>query len=281
MEAFLRGEVVLDFDVGMVEEAKPGAKVGKFVLLMLHSGLTVDLGEPVEVVAVWCSMRYCSLMRECQNEVSLGKQMLSSMSPSSLIYGLRMESLTSSCAKAEPNACVEVNERARVCGCFDHARSEHCPEVEGVDDGAFQAIQKTRPFTKQLQAVSFDVVAAQLLAESVGVHPSLPLTVKRQQHRDNTSANSVSEYYERVVTLPFLDHVNGQIHSRSEANVASIGGFYAFPTKEKVRNFLVRHSENLLELWYIDPKRNMWEVFCYKSEHSPSTLSELLQKLIG
>eukprot|EP00794_Sanderia_malayensis_P016514 gene16514-18165_t len=180
-----------------------------------------------------------------------------------------------------------------------------------------RCLEKTRPLTKQLQAVSFDVVAvcdkitllkstlynlragigtshhlwydeAQSLAESIGAHPSLPRTVKRQQHRDNTPANSVSEYYERVVTLPFLDHVSGQIHFRfSEANVASFDGFYAFPTKvvtcvdwkEKVRNFLVLHSDDLPEPRYIDTELNMWEVFCYESEHSPSTLSELLPKV--
>eukprot|EP00794_Sanderia_malayensis_P017275 gene17275-19002_t len=140
-----------------------------------------------------------------------------------------------------------------------------------------RCLEKTRPLTMQLQAVSFDVVAAQSLAERIGVHPSLPRIVKRQQHRDNTPAK-----------LPFLDHISGQIHFRfSDANVASFDGFYAFPTKvvtcvdwkEKVRNFLALHSDNLPEPQYIDTELNMWEVFCYQSEHSPSTFSDLLPKV--
>eukprot|EP00794_Sanderia_malayensis_P008733 gene8732-9664_t len=39
------------------------------------------------------------------------------------------------------------------------------------------------------------------------------------------------------------------------------------------------HSDDLPEPWYIDTELNMWEVFCYQSEHSPSTLSELLPKV--
>ena len=179
-----------------------------------------------------------------------------------------------------------------------------------------RSLEETRPLTKQLQAVSFDVFAmhkkisllksplsnlraglgkshrqwfdeAKSLAENVGVLPSLPRTTQRQQHRANPPADSVCEYYERVVTLPFHDHIIEQVNMRfSEGHFVSLDGFYAIPAKVvtcvdwkgKVKNFLNLHINDLPEPRCVETELNIWEVYCHQCEESPSTLSDLLHK---
>ena len=181
-----------------------------------------------------------------------------------------------------------------------------------------RSLEVTRPLTKQLQTVSFDVVAAnekisllyaslcnlregignvhgkwfeeaESLTDSVGVVPSRPRTTQKQTHRANTPADSVSQYYERVVTLPFLDHITSQIHTRfSKSNVISLDGFYAFPAKvvshvdwkAKVVNFLNHYRDDLPEPRYIETELGMWEEYWQQSVDScPSTLADLLPKI--
>ena len=103
-------------------------------------------------------------------------------------------------------------------------------------------LEITRPLTKQLQSPTIDVVACQdevnllctmlqrnrneiselhqewfreavEIAEKVGTTPSKPRTARSQQHRSNTPSDSPSEYYRRVISVPFLDHLIAQIES--------------------------------------------------------------------
>ena len=96
-------------------------------------------------------------------------------------------------------------------------------------------LDATRPLTKLLQSPILDVVSAVQnisllfcvlqrlrrevddvhkewykeavqLASTVGTIPSQPRYAGVQQHRANTPADCPSDYYRRVVTLPFLDH---------------------------------------------------------------------------
>ena len=45
------------------------------------------------------------------------------------------------------------------------------------------------------------------LAQKVFVDESRPRTCGRQQHRGNVPAENISDYYKRVITIPFLDHL--------------------------------------------------------------------------
>ena len=155
-----------------------------------------------------------------------------------------------------------------------------------------RCLEVTRPLTKQLQSSTFDVVAANekvsllyaalqrmrieksvshskwydeavKLALSVNVDPSRPRTVQRQVHRSNTPAESVSLYYERTVTLPFLDHLTSQIQTEfSDRNMAIFNGFYAFPERvvssvnwrKKFEAFLEECIDDLPEPRYINSK---------------------------
>ena len=122
-------------------------------------------------------------------------------------------------------------------------------------------MEVTQPLTKQLQSSAFDVVAAnekvallytalqrmrlekshcheqwyseaKSLAQSVNIDPSRPRTVHRQIHRDNTPAESVSEYYERSLTLPFLDYLTSQEQTRfSDRNMGSLEWVLCFSRK--------------------------------------------------
>ena len=177
-----------------------------------------------------------------------------------------------------------------------------------------RCLEVTRPLTKDLQQTAFDVVAAHEvtllftslqclrqdadenhslwyseaveLAQLIGVEPSKPRTVQKQIYRDNMPSDSVTEYYKRNVTLPFLDHLRSQIQSHfSNRNVALLNGFYAFPSRvvsmpewsEKFASFLEQIHDDLPEPRYINTELNMWEEYCKNMDTTPYTdLSALL-----
>ena len=130
---------------------------------------------------------------------------------------------------------------------------------------------------------------AKSLAQSVNVDPSRPRTVHRQIHRANTPAESVSEYYERSLTLPSLDHLTSQVQTRfSDRNMAVLNVFYAFPDKvasvpnwkEKFEAFLEECMDDLPETRYVGTEMSMWEDYCHTIDHTPpSTLSSLIQTI--
>jgi hypothetical protein len=71
---------------------------------------------------------------------------------------------------------------------------------------------------------------AESLTGSVGTLPEKPRTVERQRHRPNTPADSASDYYRRVVTIPFLDHLKSQIQTRfSQNNLDVMDAVYGLP----------------------------------------------------
>ena len=57
---------------------------------------------------------------------------------------------------------------------------------------------------------------AEKLASSVNIEPGKPRTAQKQLNRANTPAESISEYYERVVTLPFIDHLTSEMQNPLE-----------------------------------------------------------------
>ena len=52
------------------------------------------------------------------------------------------------------------------------------------------------------------------LCTDVGTVPSLPRRSGRQVHRSNTPADTPSEYYCRCLSIPLLDHLLSEMHSR-------------------------------------------------------------------
>ena len=106
-----------------------------------------------------------------------------------------------------------------------------------------QMLQETRPLTKQLQATQLDVIAAveninllyaslrlirnemeekhqilfdeaKNLAGKLGTVPSRPRTARIKVHRESSPADNPCEYYRRVLSIPFFDHLTNQIQTR-------------------------------------------------------------------
>ncbi|XP_065064865.1 52 kDa repressor of the inhibitor of the protein kinase-like [Rhopilema esculentum] len=179
----------------------------------------------------------------------------------------------------------------------------------------YRCLALTRPLTKQLQATDYDVVKcvekvkflngllsklrteisvnhnswfeeATSLAELVDTVPSAPRTVARQLNRTNTPAQTPSEYYQRSLSIPFLDHLCGQISLRfSDTNIAVLSAFHALPAKVvcqqdwrvKFGGFLAHCWDDLPEKRHIDLELDMWEKTWQDYQGTPpSTVQSLL-----
>ena len=107
-----------------------------------------------------------------------------------------------------------------------------------------RCLQVTRPLTVQLQESAMDAGAvrekvnalyvhlekmrknvdarheswyeeAESIGNSIGTIPGQPRTTGRQQHRANTPADSPSQYYRRVISVPLLNHLHSEIQTNS------------------------------------------------------------------
>ena len=92
----------------------------------------------------------------------------------------------------------------------------------------FLTINELRHGVEQTHAWFYEVAVA--LAEETNITPSKPRMAGRQVHHENVPAESISEYFRRVVTIPFLDQLLGQMQSRfSEGNLDIFDASYAMP----------------------------------------------------
>ena len=175
-------------------------------------------------------------------------------------------------------------------------------------------LEITRPLTKQLQTPTIDIAAAvnkvsllyamllrfrneisQLhdqwyveavqIAEKVGTLPSKPRVARIQTLRANTPSDSPSEYFRRVISIPFLDHLSLQIKTRfSDQNVKLFNAFYALPQnlqdtcwKEKFSVFVSMFECDLPEPRYLAIELKSWESYLEMFHgQRPSTISDLL-----
>lgn len=178
-------------------------------------------------------------------------------------------------------------------------------------------LEITRPLTKQLQSPKIDVVACQNevnllctmlqrnrneiselhqewfeeaveIAEKVGTTPSKPRTARSQQHRYNTPSDSPSEYYRRVISVPFLDHLITQIESRfTDENMKLLYVSYGLPTNvlktnwiENFSVFLSMYTDDLPEPRYLQTELRTWESkWETASGAPPETLADLLPRI--
>lgn len=89
------------------------------------------------------------------------------------------------------------------------------------------------------------------LSQRVDVEESAPRRAGRQQHRSNAPSDSVSEYYKRNLTIPILDHLSNELHTRFDANC----------------------TQNLMEFMKLLPS----EIVKSTSQLKPESFSNLLQ----
>ena len=178
-----------------------------------------------------------------------------------------------------------------------------------------RCLEVTRPLTKQLQGCDIDVVKsiekitllfamlkrsreevskdhdswyqeAMELAEKVGTVPQKPRTASVQEYRNNVPAESISIYYSRSLSIPFLDHLTNEISTRfSDTNIIVLNGFCGLPSRVvsqknwqvKFESFLLHYSDDLPEPRYLGTELKMWEEKWNADESViPSDLKSLL-----
>ena len=158
-----------------------------------------------------------------------------------------------------------------------------------------RCLQVTRPLTVQLQESALDAGAArekvtglyvhlekmrkdvdarheswyeeaESIGNNVGSIPDQPRTIGRQQHRANTPADSPSQYYRRVISVPFLDHIQSEIQTRfSETNLNVMNAVYGLPKnvltcpywKTKFSEFLEMYKDDLPQPRFLDTELEM------------------------
>ena len=154
-----------------------------------------------------------------------------------------------------------------------------------------------RPLTKTLQAVEHDFARAKndvqelrnviadlrskidechetwyneavALASTVDSAPTKSRTTKKQQHRENYDTQDVISYYRQSLTIPFLDHLEGQLNARfSDSHLNVMDGFYVIPSavlsndqwKEKVTAFCNQYVDDLPEPGNVYAELDMWQ----------------------
>jgi hypothetical protein len=127
---------------------------------------------------------------------------------------------------------------------------------------------------------------AESLAESVGTLPEKPRTTTKQKHCANTPADSPSEYYKRIITIPFLDHLKSQIQTRfSENKLNVMDAAYGFPRnvlmypdwKTKFSRFLEMYKDDLPQPRFLNTELEMWIERCQMEKGSlPTKLADVL-----
>ena len=84
------------------------------------------------------------------------------------------------------------------------------------------------------------------MCHAVGTIPSLPRTCGRQTHRSNIEAETPSQYYRQVVTIPFLDHIISEINSRfSQHQQTAYHGLCLIPSvlvEKSMDDIIIKHS---------------------------------------
>eukprot|EP00112_Aurelia_sp_Birch-Aquarium-sp1_P023908 Seg732.10 transcript_id=Seg732.10/GoldUCD/mRNA.D3Y31 product="52 kDa repressor of the inhibitor of the protein kinase" protein_id=Seg732.10/GoldUCD/D3Y31 len=182
----------------------------------------------------------------------------------------------------------------------------------------YRCLAWTRPLTKQLQATDYDIVKcvekvkcllskltslrskisqnhnawfeeATSMAQSVGTDPSMPRIVARQMNRSNAPAQTPSQYYQRSLSIPFLDHLCSQISLRfSDLNLAVLSAFHALPARvvcqhdwqEKFKDFLSYCRNDLPEARHLEMELEMWQGTWENYEGTPPTSVQSLLPLI-
>lgn len=68
-----------------------------------------------------------------------------------------------------------------------------------------ETLKDKRQMVDDFHSQAFKEAAA--IGETVGIVPSIPRLCSRQTRRNNTPADTPEDYYKRVITIPFLDHL--------------------------------------------------------------------------
>ena len=98
--------------------------------------------------------------------------------------------------------------------------------------------------------------------------------MKRQIHHNNVYSETISQYYERPLTLPFLNHLSLQIQAPfSDRNVTVFDCFFGLPNKVVSlpgwrKNFM-KDLDQCKEPQYIKTELDMCEEYWHHHKASP------------
>jgi hypothetical protein len=94
---------------------------------------------------------------------------------------------------------------------------------------------------------------AESVAEGVGTLPKKPRIASKQQHCATTPADTPSDYYWRVITIPFLDHLKSQIQTRFTAdNLDVLDAAYGLPRNVLMYSDWKTNFSKFLEIYKDD-----------------------------
>ena len=82
------------------------------------------------------------------------------------------------------------------------------------------ALKEARCGSEKFHEIVYSDAVA--LAHSVGIEESYPRFASNQLHRSNTPAANASQYYQRTLTIPMLDHLITELDNRFEEGTAGI-----------------------------------------------------------
>jgi hypothetical protein len=127
------------------------------------------------------------------------------------------------------------------------------------------------------------------LGKEANITPSKPRTSGRQVYRENVPSESASDYFKKVVTIPFLDQLLGQIQSRfSEGNLDALDALYVMPNVvvsqsdwiEHFSRFLEKYKDDLPDPDFLECELKMWTIHCTNAmETTPLSLQDLLPQI--
>ena len=112
------------------------------------------------------------------------------------------------------------------------------------------------------------------IANKVSISETKPRTVASQKNRNNVPSESVSYYFEKVVTIPLLDHLLTQLNVRFDsASVMVYGGLVIVPVKmlslyhknidsrQKFRPFAEFYKSDLPCYKALEAELDLWEAY--------------------
>lgn len=152
-------------------------------------------------------------------------------------------------------------------------------KLQGRWQDVIRAHKKIKSVTESLEDVRKNVESfhsqwyeeACSLASGINSQPSMPRIAQRQTHRANVPASTPKDYFRRVVTIPFVDHLILELNSRFSVHSTSIievlrllpPSVYAMETrftKQDISNFITKYSDDLPSVLSLDTELHCWNL---------------------
>lgn len=129
----------------------------------------------------------------------------------------------------------------------------------------------------------FRFAEAANICESVGTEPALPRRCGRQRHRENTLADTPTDFFKRTVTIPLLDHIIMEMQSRfTELHRTALKGIALVPSALATLPASQRNLDAFIAMYRADlpsPLTVAAEVECWQQkwlQHSKTDLPETI-----